>query len=157
MKIFFKKVSITALILLILVGCNKFNLRGWRSSFGYNADECELRDRTHHAAYYADGTTPDRGRIWARKFRCRVERVCVGKSEVENEQCKQQARNYWGFDERNEKNWQYFKTFDDSWDAVCTNNPNTSRCSPKWKSQENFKTNPYWNGKSYDVPPVLNK
>ncbi len=150
--------TLLVLCLLTIVGCNKFDLSGWASSFGYNVDECEVRDRFTHAARYADGTNPGRATIGHREFRCRIERVCIGKSEAENEKCKEQARSYWGYDERN-KTYELDKYFDDSWDAVCTNNPDTKRCHPKWKPQANYSTNPYWNKEtqSYIMPQKLKK
>jgi hypothetical protein len=159
-----KKIFVGVLCLLALDGCNKFNRNGWLSSFGYNVDECEVRRRTHHRAPYADGDNPGRATIWHREFRCRIERICVGKSEEENEKCRQAARDYWIAGEGADKGklYQSDKEFDDSWDAICTLNrnpwdPNFKGCSPKFHPQENYETNPYWDKKtkSYILPEVV--
>ena len=78
-------------------------VKGFISGNGYYADECEKRDITHHAAAYPSGTNPGRTNIQAREFRCRIERVCIDKSEAENEKCKIDAGNYWGFDHRSDQ------------------------------------------------------
>ena len=98
-----KKIVLGIISLLILVGCNRFDKNSWLASFGYNADECEIRDRTHHSKYYSNGMQPSRSCIHYRRFMCRIERICVGKTEIENEACRQEARNYWGQDERKPK------------------------------------------------------
>ena len=150
-----------ALCLLALNGCNRFHKTRLLESVGYNADECAIRDFTHHKSPYDNGKNPERSRIWHREFRCRIERICVGKSEVENEKCRQAARDYWITGEGADKGADYVsdKDFDDSWDAICTLNrnpwdPNFKGCSSKWHPQENYSTNPYWNKetKSYILP-----
>jgi hypothetical protein len=160
-KINLTKISFIILLIIFVGGCNQFDKNSWLASFGYNIDECEVRDRTHHKAPYADGTNPGRSRIWHREFRCRIERICVGKSNAENEKCRQAARDYWITGEGADKGADYVsdKDFDDSWDAICTLNhnpwnPNFKGCSSKWHSQENYSTNPYWNKetKSYILP-----
>ena len=160
------KILCGVLFLLILEGCNRFDKNGWLSSFGYTIDECEIRRRSHHRAPYADGKNPSRMRIWHREFRCRIERICVDKSEEENEKCRVDARKYWITGEGAEKGKMYKddKEFDDSWDAICTLNKNPwnqnfKGCSPKWHSQENYSTNPYWNKetKSYILPDKIEK
>ena len=102
-KFFLNKIFLIMLFLLLLNGCNKFNLRGLAASFGYNSDECETRDRTHHSKPYANGMSPSMTCVHYRRFICRIERVCVGKTEIENETCRQDARNYWRMDERKPK------------------------------------------------------
>ena len=76
------------------------------------------------------------------------------------------ARKYWITSEDAEKGKMYKddKEFDDSWDAICTLNKNPwnqnfKGCSPKWHSQENYSTNPYWNKetKSYILPDKIEK
>lgn len=149
-------IVIGILCLLDLTGCNKFNRNGWLSSFGYNIDECERRDRTHHYSRYKNGTSPGRINIQARKYRCRIERICLGKSEAENKKCKVDAGSYWGFTEENQV-YKILKRIDDESDAICSINP--SHCSTKWHPQENYSTNPYWNQKtkSYILPKSLKK
>lgn len=139
------------LSLLSISGCNRFHTTRLLESVGYNADECAERDFTHHKELYPKGTNPGRINIQFREFRCRIERICIGKSDLENEECKKSARSYWGFDENNEV-YKILKHDDDESDAQCTLKP--SSCSPKFKPQENFETNPYWNKKtkSYILP-----
>jgi hypothetical protein len=151
-----KKIFVGTLFLLVLQGCNQFDMRGWASSFGYNVDECGVRDRTHHYALYPNGTLPGRTNIWARRYRCRIERICVGKTEAENKKCKIDAGNYWGFSEGNHF-YKIVKHDDDESDALCALNP--SSCSPKFKPQENYETNPYFNKKTktYILPEKIEK
>lgn len=163
------KILCGVLFLLILEGCNRFDKNGWLSSFGYTIDECEVRRRSHHRAPYADGENPSRMDIWHREFRCRIERICVGKSEEENEKCRVDARKYWGYDERGDQfrggsAYRLMKLSDDQFDAICTLNKNPwnqnfKGCSSKWHSQENYSTNPYWNKetKSYILPDKIEK
>ena len=97
------KIFCAILCLFILDGCNRFNKSTWLASLGYNTDECATRDWTHHSNRYANGMSPSKSCIRYRRFMCRIERVCIGKSEIENEMCRQEARNYWGQDERKPK------------------------------------------------------
>jgi hypothetical protein len=144
------------LFLFFINGCNRFHKIRLLESVGYDADECAVRDRTHHRAPYENGTNSDRTNIKAREYRCRIERICVGKSEEENAKCKKDAGNYWSFTEDNHF-YQVVKHDDDESDAICALKP--SSCSPKWHSQENYATNPYWNKetKSYILPKNPNK
>ncbi len=159
MRITITRNAVIALTLCFAIfSCNRFHTNMLLHGIvGYDVDECEKRRITHHAATYADGTNPGRARIWIREFRCRIERICVGKSEEENEKCKQDARRYWGFYDKDKKAWESFKSFDDEWDAACTLTP--YRCSPKFRPQENYSTNPYWNKetKSYSLPEKRKK
>lgn len=95
--------ALKMLCFLMLIGCNRFHKTRLLESFSYYADECAKRDITHHANSYSNGMRPSRACIHYREFMCRIERICVGKSEIENESCRQDARNYWGQDERKPK------------------------------------------------------
>ena len=97
------RIATGVLFLMALASCNRFDKNSWLASFGYNIDECEKRDRTYHSKPFASGRHPGRACIHYRRFMCRIERVCIGKSEIENEACRQEARNYWGQDERKPK------------------------------------------------------
>jgi len=154
---------ITAMLscFIILAGCNKFHVTRLLQSVGYNANECDKRDWTHHRAPYDNGANPGRSHIQARSYRCRIERVCVGKSEEENKKCKKDAGNYWGFTEDNEV-YKIFKKSDDQFDAICTLNRSPwnldlKGCSSKWHPQENYSTNPYWDkeSKTYILPQKI--
>lgn len=149
-----KRIFLGLLCLLILEGCNRFHSTRLLESIGYTADECALRDFTHHGILYTNGKNPGRTNIKAREFRCRVERICIGKSEEENKKCIKDAENYWSFSEKN-KVYKILKNDDDKADAICALKPNN--CSPKWHPQENYSTNPYWNKetKSYTLPETI--
>jgi hypothetical protein len=140
--------------LLTVGGCNRFHKTRLLQSVGYYADECCVRDRTHHKARYPNKTSPGRTNIQAREYRCRIERICIGKSEAENQKCKEDAGNYWGFTEDNQV-YKILKHNDDESDVKCAINP--SSCFPGFKPQENYSTNPYWNKKtkSYILPEKL--
>lgn len=148
------KILCVMLTLLVMVGCNRFSVEDML--YSKNANECRNRDWTIHRNPYPNGTNPGRINIDARQYRCRIERICVGKSEAENEKCKIDASNYWGFSEGN-----YFykivKHDDDESDALCSLKP--SSCSPKFHPQENYKTNPYYDNKTktYILPKNIQK
>jgi len=148
-KTIFSKVLTVILLIFILSGCVRFQREGYATMFGMiigvYPNECAKRDITHHANYFPNGETPQRTYIQAREYRCRIERVCVNKSKEENDKCKKDAGNYWGFDENNFY-YKIVKKDDDESDAMCALNP--SSCSPKFKPQENYSTNPYWDKES---------
>jgi len=157
------KILCGMLTLLILSACHQFMVKGWLAGFGYDADECEKRDWTHHSNYYPNGTLPGRTNMSARKYRCRIERICVGKSEAENKKCKIDAGNYWEFSGGN-KLYSIMKESDDAYDAICALNrnpwdPNFKGCSPKFCPQENYDTNPYYDKKTktYILPNKIEK
>jgi len=165
-KTIFSKVLTMILLMFILSGCVRFQREGYATMFGMiigvYPNECAKRDITHHANYYHDGSMPSRIKIQSREYRCRIERVCVNKSKEENDKCKKDAGNYWGFDENN-RAYEDFKHNDDVFDAICSlnHNPwntNFRNCSPKFKPQENYSTNPYWDKKtkSYILPKTKN-
>ena len=155
-----RKIVVGVLVLLVLEGCNRFNVEKWYPRF---ANECTKRDYTHHGNYYPNGTKPGRTNVWARRYRCRIERICVGKSKAENEKCKVDAGNYWGFSEGN-RLYSIMKESDDAYDAICALNRNPwdrnfKGCSPKFRPQENYKTNPYYDNKTktYILPKNIQK
>ncbi len=161
------KIVFGILILLVISSCVRFQREGYATMFGMifgvYPNECAKRDITHHASYYSNGNSPGRVNIDAREFRCRIERICVGKSYAENKKCKIDAGNYWGFSEDNHL-YQLMKKSDDQFDAICALNRNPwdqnfKGCSPKFRPQENYETNPYWNKetKTYILPEKIDE
>ncbi|NBX52268.1 MAG: hypothetical protein EBT63_01270 [Proteobacteria bacterium] len=160
------KILCGMIALLVMVGCNSFSVEDML--YSKNANECRKRDWTIHRNPYPNGNNPGRINIDARQYRCRIERICVGKSKAENEKCKIDAGNYWGFDYREGyKGYEAYRLLsrsDDQSDAICALNRNPwdhnfKGCSPKFKPQENYETNPYFDKKTktYILPEKIEK